>query len=135
MVIRVPSENVTNGFPKILPAGHPDLIWMNPKDVLIGGESIFRNYQAVPVGASGASLVASNTDTVVKPNELTVVAATNVDTVSMADIESITYTQYYDAVTKAAKYKAVIKIRNSSTQKANVQGVDARIYNPSREAI
>jgi len=49
----------------------------------------------------------------------------------MADIESITYEQYYDSVSKLVKYKAILKIRNSSKNQNNVAGVDARIYNPN----
>jgi hypothetical protein len=55
----------------------------------------------------------------------------NIDTPQLTDIESVTYTKYYDAVTKEEKVKAILKIRNSSKNPNNVAGVDARIYNPN----
>jgi hypothetical protein len=53
------------------------------------------------------------------------------DVVDLTDIENIEYYQYYDQVSKLVKYKVVIKIRNSSSKKNNVSGVDARVYNPN----
>lgn len=53
------------------------------------------------------------------------------DTPQLTDIESVTYEQYYDPISRLAKYKAVLKIRNSSKTPNNVAGVDARIYNPN----
>lgn len=133
MVKRIPNEDITYGFPKVLPPGHPDLLWLNPKDVIIGDSALSTGYQSSPAGSSGASLVAGLNSTVTQSALLNSSAATLpvVDTVNLVDIESITYSQYYDTVSKAAKYKAIIKIRNSSSNKSNVQGVDARIYNPS----
>ena len=55
----------------------------------------------------------------------------NIDTPQLTDIESVTYTKYYDAVTKEEKVKAILKIRNSSKNPNSVAGVDARIYNPN----
>jgi hypothetical protein len=48
----------------------------------------------------------------------------------LSDIESITYEEYPDA-TGVMKYRAILKIRNSSVNKQNIDGVDARIYNPN----
>lgn len=44
---------------------------------------------------------------------------------SLADIESVTKTVYYDPATKKARAKLVIKIRNSSPEP--IIGIDARI--------
>ena len=55
----------------------------------------------------------------------------NVDTPQLTDIESVTYTKYYDSVTKEEKVKAILKVRNSSKNPNSVAGVDARIYNPN----
>jgi len=43
----------------------------------------------------------------------------------LTDIENITYQQYYDTF-NSIRIKAIIKIRNSSKNKSNVIGVDAR---------
>jgi hypothetical protein len=53
------------------------------------------------------------------------------DVPQLTDIESVTFEQYYDPISKLAKYKAILKIRNSSKTPDNVAGVDARIYNPN----
>lgn len=123
MVKNIPSENVTRGFPIVLPANHPDLIWLKPSDVIITEESEDLEYQASPFRQTDKSLVADP--------EGEFVADDSTDKVDLTDIENVTYTKYYDSVTKATKYKAVIKIRNSSLDKSNVLGVDARLYNPS----
>jgi hypothetical protein len=52
------------------------------------------------------------------------------DVPGLSDIESITYEEYPDS-TGVMKYRAILKIRNSSVNKDNVAGVDARIYNPN----
>jgi hypothetical protein len=123
MVKNIPSENVTRGFPIVLPANHPDLIWLKASDVLITEASEDLEYQASPFRQTDKSLV--------EDPEGEFVADDSTDKVDLTDIENITYTKYYDSVTKATKYKAVIKIRNSSLDKSNVLGVDARLYNPS----
>jgi hypothetical protein len=124
MVKNIPSEQITHGFPIVLPKNSPDLLWLNPREVLIGKATDIENYLTLPFRSTevlGASGKGGSGDE-------------SVDKVDLTDIESITYTKYYDSVTKATKYKAVIKIRNSSSDKSNVQGVDARIYNnPSGE--
>lgn len=51
------------------------------------------------------------------------------DIVDLTDIEKISYDQYYDSASKLVKYKVVIRIRNSSSKKNNVSGVDARVAN------
>ena len=50
------------------------------------------------------------------------------DTPDLSDIESVTFTKYYD-VTNKLRVKAEIKIKNSSVRKDSVIGVDARIFN------
>lgn len=123
MVKNIPSEQVTHGFPVVLPKNSPDLLWLNPREVLIGEAKDIENYLTAPFIATEKYSTAkdSNVESVEE----------GVDKVDLTDIENITYTKYYDSVTKATKYKAVIKIRNSSSDKSNVRGVDARLYNPS----
>ena len=52
------------------------------------------------------------------------------DTVQLTDIESIVY-ESYALVTGEIKYRAILKIRNSSKYKEDVIGVDARTANLS----
>jgi hypothetical protein len=125
MVKNIPSEQITHGFPIVLPKNSPDLLWLNPREVLIGKATDIENYLTLPF-RSTENLEGDGDGDGGSGDE-------SVDKVDLTDIESITYTKYYDSVTKATKYKAVIKIRNSSSDKSNVQGVDARIYNPSGE--
>jgi len=125
MVKNIPSEQITHGFPIVLPKNSPDLLWLNPREVLIGKATDIENYLTLPFRSTEKYLEGDGEGG--SGDE-------SVDKVDLTDIESITYTKYYDSVTKATKYKAVIKIRNSSSDKSNVQGVDARIYNdPSGE--
>lgn len=53
------------------------------------------------------------------------------DIPELSDIESITYEPYYDIATKVQKVRAILRIRNSSQNKINVDGVDVRISNPT----
>jgi hypothetical protein len=55
------------------------------------------------------------------------------DVPNLTDIELFSSTKYYDPVTKVEKAKIVIKVTNTSKNKTNVEGVDARIYNPSEK--
>jgi hypothetical protein len=53
------------------------------------------------------------------------------DIPELSDIESITYEPYYDIATKVQKVRAILRVRNSSQNKINVDGVDVRISNPT----
>jgi hypothetical protein len=55
------------------------------------------------------------------------------DVPNLTDIELFSSTKYFDPVTKVEKAKIVIKVTNTSKNKTNVEGVDARIYNPSEK--
>jgi len=50
------------------------------------------------------------------------------DVPELSDIESITFQEDYDPATKLTTMTAFIKIRNSSDNKENIAGVDARIF-------
>lgn len=124
MTKRIPSQNITEGAPIVLPENHPDLIFLNPNNVAIkkNGAFVFDKYLSGGLQSPGE----------VPPPEAAITPTdTTSDTPALTDIESITYEQYYDPTSKLVKYKAILKIRNSSANAANVQGVDARIYNPN----
>ena len=55
------------------------------------------------------------------------------DVPNLTDIELFSSTKYYDPVTKVEKAKIVIKVTNTSKDKSNIEGVDARVYNPSEK--
>lgn len=124
---RIPKANIIVGPKPII--NQADKTWLGDGNGVEGTTS-----SALGSGINSAGLKTAS----FAPDQATASAAStkNVevvvvpDTVDMTDIEDISYEQYYDATSKLVRYKAIIKIRNSSTNKLNVEGVDARIYNP-----
>ena len=127
---RIDKKDVTDGQPLVLPVGHPDTVFLNPNNYIQikGTITDYSKYQLsgaysnlsgtpengeIPLMSSGSFLV----------NQL--------DAPQLTDIESVTYTKYYDTITKEEKIKAVLKIRNSSKNPNSVAGVDARIWDPN----
>jgi len=135
MMKRIPKQNIVAGGKRVLPAGHPDLIWYDPSEVIIIGED--SEYKVtgsvIPIGInniSGSIIVGAEKSEEEEKKEEEKGKVELADVPQLSDIESVTYTKYFDPVTKVEKAKAVIKIRNSSKNKENVAGVDARIYQP-----
>lgn len=127
MAKRVPKQSIVTGGKRVLPAGHPDLIWYDPSEVIIVGEE--SEYRAtgsiIPVaignpGDGGGNDGGGEDDGDGDSREKS-------DIVDLSFIESVTATKYNDPVTKAEKVRVAIKIRNYSGDKENVVGVDARI--------
>jgi hypothetical protein len=124
---RIPKANIITGPKPII--NQADKVWL-------GNGSGVEGTTSTPVGSginsTGINTASSAPDqakaSAVSTKE--VEAAVLPDTVDMTDIEDISYEQYYDATSKLVRYRAILKIRNSSTNKLNVEGVDARIYNP-----
>jgi hypothetical protein len=129
---RVPKQSIVRPAPVILPKGHPDLAFLG--DALESDASRFastRYFGGAFVGSgSGGSDGGSSGPSVSGPSGITAPIFVIPDVPSPSDIESITYEEYPDS-TGVMKYRAVLKIRNSSVNKENVAGVDARIYNPN----
>jgi hypothetical protein len=117
----------------VRPAGHPDLIWLDPSQVIIVGEE--SEYRATGSRVPAASLLFSGSHDepdkakVIEEGNKTIVAESS-DVPQLSDIENIQYIKYFDPVSKIEKAKAIIKIRNSSKNKKDIAGVDARIYQP-----
>lgn len=117
----------------VRPAGHEDLLWLDPSQVIIVGEE--SEYRATGSRIPAASLLFSGSHdapdkaAIISTNTSKVVGEFS-DVPQLSDIEDVQYTKYFDPVTKVEKAKAVIKIRNSSKNKKNIAGVDARIYQP-----
>ena len=146
MVKRVPSQQVVKPPIITVSEDNPDIGLFGPYEVAVktGAKQVYSSYQAGPptsvkltgTGVTGApgKLVGGETK-YIDPGKTVYVEpkAVVIDTVEPQDIESITYEEYQDASTKITKYRAVIKIRNGSTDLQNVEGVDARLYNPASQ--
>ena len=124
---RIPSKNITPGTPIILQKDSRDLIFLNPKNVIIkdGSGFVYDKFSGgINTGTPGDGDTGGDDGDPDNPLPF-------VDTVDMTDIESITFEEYVDPTTKITKYNAIIKIRNGSVNASSVVGVDARIYDSS----
>ena len=116
---RVDGKSVVTGPPIVLPKNSPDRVFVRRTvgiDIDEGNSSNLVSPFSIGVGSGG-----SGGSTPADPN---LPIAIN-DIPQLTDIENITYQQYYDTF-NSIRIKAIIKIRNSSKNKANVIGVDAR---------
>ncbi len=116
----------------MLPAGHPDLIWYDPSEVIIIGED--SEYKVtgsvIPIGIndiSGSIIAGSEKSEEEEKKEEEKGKIELSDVPDLSDIEDVEKIEYNDPVTKALKVRVKIKIRNSSKNKENIAGVDARI--------
>lgn len=130
---RVPKQSIVKPAPVILPKGHPDLAFLG--DALESDASRFTSAKYfggafVGAGSGGSDSGSTGASGSSGPSGPTGPVFPIPDVPSLSDIESITYEEYPDA-TGVMKYRAVLKIRNSSVNKENIAGVDARIYNPN----
>lgn len=135
MAKRISESDIVSAGKRVLPAGHPDLVWYDPsKVIVVGEESTYRasgtGVSAVSGSLGGALVSGSQSPEKENISEKEVAAVEKVDVPQLSDIEDVQYTTYFDPVSKIEKAKVVIKIRNSSKNKENVAGVDARIYQP-----
>lgn len=117
---RISSKRLVEGGAIILSDSNEELVWMNPKSVLIkkDGQFSFDKYLgSSPFKTFGGDIIDDGS-----------ISTDDKDTVQLTDIESITY-QSYLSTTGELKYRAILKIRNSSKTKEDVIGVDARTAN------
>jgi hypothetical protein len=131
---RVPAQQIVYGAPIVIDEDDTDLFNLNPQRVLVtkGGKFLYAKYnEPIPSGDGGNGSVANvsgdtaDQDTADKPE-----SPVKPDLPELTDIEDIKYEQYFDSL-KRARIKVIIKIRNSSVAGKEVEGVDARIYDPS----
>jgi len=116
---RVDGKSVVVGPPIVLPKNSPDRVFLR-RTVGIDIEEGFNSNGVSPfLIGSGSGGTGGNTPA--DPNPSVAIS----DIPQLTDIENITYEQYYNS-SNAIRIKAIIKIRNSSKNKANVVGVDAR---------
>lgn len=130
---RVPIQQVVDAAPIVIDEKDPDLIFLNAKKVITtkSGKINYDKYSAGIPGVGGGVGGDPGGGNTGGGDDATPEKPVKYDVPDLTDIESITYEQYYDTVTKGAKVKAILKIRNSSIRGTDVVGVDARIYNPS----
>ena len=120
---RVDGKSVVTGPPIVLPKNSPDRVFVR-RTVGIDIDGGTSTNTASPFSIGGGSGGSNPSD----PNPPVEIG----DIPQLTDIENITYQQYYDTF-NSIRIKAIIKIRNSSKNKANVAGVDAR-NQPSGQA-
>ena len=130
---RIPRSSILKGTKPALAADNPDIFWLSEDEYSkLSGSSSTGNYLSSPFSsASPQNGIQPDLSKLFLNGALQVDENGQPDIVSLSDIESITYEQYYDSVTKLIKYRAIVKIRNGSLNKIKVKGVDARIYNPN----
>lgn len=122
---RVPEQNIVPGTPIVLNKNSKDLKYLKSKRVTVK-ESF--------VSTDTKKIFSSPFDTAAEDGFLEGSESPELDipdNVDLTDIESITIEKYYDPATKEQRARAILKIRNSSITPENIEGVDARIYNPN----
>ena len=128
---KISNLDIASSGKLVRPAVHEDLIWLDPSQVIIVGEE--SQYRATGTRVPAASVLFSGShDTPEKAEEIEdgnkKIVTESSDVPQLSDIEHLQYVKYFDPVSKIEKAKAIIKIRNSSKNKENIAGVDARIY-------
>jgi hypothetical protein len=116
---RVDGKSVVTGPPIVLPKNSPDRVFVKRTlgiDIDEGKSSSSPSPFSIGGGSGG-----SGGPTPPDPNPPVAIN----DIPQLTDIENITYQQYYNTA-NAIRIRAIVKIRNSSKNKANVIGVDAR---------
>ena len=122
---RVSDQNIVPSAPIVLNKNSKDLKYINPKKVIIRDSFIKEDTNKI---FSSPFNTATEDDFLFGSESPELDLLDNVD---LTDIESITIEKYYDPATKEQRARAILKIRNSSIAPENVEGVDARIYNPN----
>jgi hypothetical protein len=122
---RVPEQNVVPRTPIVLNKNSKEAKYMNPQKVRI--RDSYASQNTAKIFSSPFNESAEDAFLIGSDNPETDV----LDKVDLTDIESITIEKYYDPATKEQRGRAIIKVRNTSITLENVEGVDARIYNPN----
>ena len=126
MVKKINEDQISSSGRPVLPAGHPDLYWYLPGYAIVKGE-----LESQSIKKSGSSANGSGSLNPLPGGPENPVDETRpiVDTPQLSDISIVSNVKYFDEIGKE-RAKIVLKIKNSSLNKANVSGVDARIYQP-----
>lgn len=130
---RIPKQNITHPSPAIFAAGSIDETFLINSPDAISSNVDLSSYGIAGSFLTSASLMGLPTVPIssVVEEEKKILPEIIGDVPNLVDIESVTFEEYPDPLTGVSKYNAIIKIRNSSKNKASISGVDARIYNPN----
>lgn len=127
---RIPKAAIVRGAPIVITTDDEFISFYDPSQFLVkeGGKFQYTKFSpGSPFSSSYSSATKSETT---KPEVVTIDLP---DVPNLTDIQLFSSTKYYDPVTKVEKAKLVIKVTNTSKDKSNIGGVDARVYNPSEK--
>lgn len=126
---RVPKAAIVRGAPIVVTTNDEFISFYDPSQFLVkdGGKIQYTKFSPGSPFASSFS----NTSVSTKKDEVVIIELADVP--NLTDIQLFSSTKYYDPVTKVEKAKIVIKVTNTSKDKSNIEGVDARVYNPSEK--
>jgi hypothetical protein len=126
---RVSKAAIVRGAPIVVTTNDDFISFLDPSQFLIkeGGKIQYNRF------APGSPFSSSFSSTSVETKKDEVVVIELDDVPNLTDIQLFSSTKYYDPVTKVEKAKIVIKVTNTSKDKSNIEGVDARVYNPSEK--
>jgi len=132
---RVSKAAIVRGAPIVVTTNDEFISFYDPSQFLVkdGGKIQYTKFSPGSPFASAFAATQSETINDAAGNKTEIVPIELPDVPNLTDIELVSSTKYYDPVTKVEKAKLVIKITNTSKDKANIEGVDARIYNPSEK--
>ena len=132
---RVSKAAIVRGAPIVVTTDDEFISFYDPSQFLVkdGGKIQYTKFSpGSPFGRAFAETPAGNINDAAG-NKAEVVPIELPDVPNLTDIELFSSTKYYDPVTKVEKGKIVIKVTNTSRDKINIEGVDARVYNPSEK--
>lgn len=130
---RVPKHNVVKGGTPIVNAGSHQAIFLDPTSVVTKTAGVI-DYSRYLTSNPFISTISPGDSSVLLDQGKILIAESSLDSPLLTDIESVTYESYLEPNTDIIKYRAILKIRNSSVKKDSVIGVDARIYDPTAPA-
>lgn len=129
---RIPDSSIVGVGPTVIYDDDPDLFLYDLSKVVIKKRGFTSNekYISTPPTSSGGVLAQfANQAGVILPEQSFQNLIEGINTVDLSYIENVIGSSYDDSLGNK-KVKYLIKIRNSSLNRNNIVGVDARIYNP-----
>ena len=132
---RVPKASIVSGAPIVITTDDEFISFYDPSKFLVkeGGKLQYTKFGPGSPFSSAFASAPTTTINSATADKAEIVSIELPDVPNLTDIELFSSTKYYDPVTKVEKAKLVIKVTNTSKDKANIEGVDARIYNPSEK--
>lgn len=130
---RVPKHNVVKGGTPIVSAGSLQSIFLDPTSVVTKTAGVIDYTRYLSSNPFSSTISPGDSAVLLDQGKSSVIESLS-DSPLLTDIESIAYESYLEPNTDIIKYRAILKIRNSSVKKDNVIGVDARIYDPTAPA-